>query len=86
MPHNPCIIERGQEQQEERPRISSNRWNKLVYDLRFLQQNMFVRPVSFAKHHKEMQGSLLLPFPHFNRAVSLLVPFIFTNSNHVIKE
>jgi hypothetical protein len=25
-----------------------------VYDLEFLQQNMFVLPVSFAKHHKEM--------------------------------
>ena len=25
-----------------------------VYDLEFLQQNMFVIPVSFAKHHKHM--------------------------------
>jgi hypothetical protein len=25
-----------------------------VYDLEFLQQNMFVLPVSIAKHHKEM--------------------------------
>jgi hypothetical protein len=25
-----------------------------VYDLKFLQQNMFVIPVPFAKHHKEM--------------------------------
>gem|GEM_PF-4686716 len=51
-----------------------------------LCQNVFVRPVSFAKHHKEMRVSLLLPFPHFNRAVPLLVPFIFTNANYVIKE
>ena len=53
-----------------------------VYDLEFLQQNMFVLPVSFAKHHKEMLAHCkeLLEFrngymsinPRFNKLITSL--------------
>ena len=54
----------------------------LVYDLQFLQQNMFVIPVSFAKEHKAMlayakelkeyQNGMVAIHPRYNKLITAL--------------
>jgi hypothetical protein len=59
--------------------VSIKTHTSFVYDLQFLQQNTFVIPVPFAKHHKEMlahckeileyRNGLMAIHPRHNRLI-----------------
>jgi hypothetical protein len=47
---------------------------------------MLVSEITRKKKENYIEGLfLLLPFPHFNRAVPLFVPLIFKNTNYIVK-